>query len=48
LYTLEVSVRSEAIVAGMFGLAGQMMEASANANGGNFKIRLVDTKPAKR
>jgi len=48
MYTLEVSIRSEAMVAGMFGLAGQMMEAAANENGGNFKIRLVDTKAAKR
>jgi hypothetical protein len=48
LYTLEVSIRAEAMVAGMFGLVGQMMEASANENGGNFKIRLVDSKPLKR
>jgi hypothetical protein len=48
LYTLEISIRSEAMVAGMFGLVGQMVEASANENGGNFQIRVVDAKPLKR
>ncbi|MBO0763223.1 MAG: hypothetical protein J2P50_01320 [Hyphomicrobiaceae bacterium] len=42
-YTLEVSLRSEAVVAGMFGLVGMMVEASSNENGGNFQIRVVDS-----
>ncbi|HWE20506.1 MAG TPA: hypothetical protein VG758_25580 [Hyphomicrobiaceae bacterium] len=46
LYTLEVSIRSEAFVAGMFGLVGMMAEASANENGGNFQIRIVESVPA--
>jgi len=48
LYTLEISARSEAVVAGMFGLVGMMVEAAANENGGVFQIRVVDTKPLKR
>ena len=48
LYTLEISIRSEAFVAGMFGLVGMMVEASANENGGNFQIRLVESTAAKR
>jgi hypothetical protein len=48
LYTLEVSIRSEAFVAGMFGVVGMMAEASANENGGNFQIRLVESAPARR
>jgi len=48
LYTLEISARSEAMVAGMFGLVGMMVEAAANENGGAFQIRVVDTKPWKR
>lgn len=48
LYTLEVSIRSEAMVAGMFGLVGMMVEAAANENGGNFQIRVVDSKPLRR
>jgi hypothetical protein len=48
LYTLEVSVRSEAMVAGMFGLVGMMLESAANENGGSFQIRIVDTAPVKR
>jgi hypothetical protein len=48
LYTLEVSIRSEAMVAGMFGLVGQMVEAAANENGGAFQIRVVESKPLRR
>jgi hypothetical protein len=48
LYTLEVSVRSEAMVAGMFGLVGMMVEAAANENGGTFEIRVVDSNPLRR
>jgi hypothetical protein len=48
LYTLEVSIRSEAFVAGMFGLVGMMAEASANENGGNFQIRIVESAPVGR
>ena len=48
LYTLEISVRSEAFVAGMFGLVGMMVEASANENGGNFQVRIVDSAPLRR
>ena len=48
LYTLEVSIRDEAFVAGMFGIVGMMAEAAANENGGNFKIRVVDAKPLRR
>ena len=48
LYTLEVSIRSEAMVAGMFGLVGMMVEAAANENGGAFQIRVVESRPLKR
>jgi hypothetical protein len=48
LYTLEISIRSEAFVAGMFGLVGMMAEAAANENGGTFQIRVVDSAPAGR
>jgi hypothetical protein len=48
LYTLEISIRSEAFVAGMFGLVGMMAEAAANENGGTFQIRVVDSVPARR
>jgi hypothetical protein len=48
LYTLEVSPRTEAAVAGMFGLAGMAVEAAANENGGTYQIRVVDEKPLKR
>jgi hypothetical protein len=48
LYTLEVSPRTEAAVAGMFGLVGMAVEAAANENGGTYQIRVVDEKPFKR
>jgi hypothetical protein len=48
LYTLEVSVRSEAFVAGMFGVVGMVAEAAANENGGTFQIRVIDSKPLRR
>lgn len=48
LYTLEVSVRSEAFVAGMFGVVGMIAEASANENGGTFQIRVIGTKALRR
>jgi hypothetical protein len=44
LYTLEVSIRSEAFVAGMFGVVGMIAESAANENGGNFQIRVVGSK----
>jgi hypothetical protein len=50
LYTMEISPRSEAVVAGaLFGLVGSAIEAAtANENGGaNFQIRIVDEKPVK-
>lgn len=49
LYTLEISPRSEAVVAGLlFGFVGSVVEAAANENGGaNFQIRIVDEKPIK-
>lgn len=50
LYTLEISPRSEAVVAGMlFGFVGSAIEAAtANENGGaNFQVRIVDEKPVK-
>lgn len=49
LYTMEISPRSEAVVAGvLFGLIGSAIEAAANENGGaNFQIRIVDEKPVK-
>jgi hypothetical protein len=46
LYTLEVSLRPEAAVAGMFGLVGVFAEASANENGGSYQIKLVKSEPA--
>ena len=48
LYRLEVSVRGEAFVAGMFGLVGMMAEAAATANGGTFEIRVVGSEPLRR
>ena len=46
LYTLEISPRDEAIVAGaLFGVAGSLVEAAANENGGSFQIKLVDERP---
>jgi hypothetical protein len=48
LYTLEVSPRGEAVMAGaMFGLVGMMVEAAVNENGGTFQIRVVEAKPAR-
>ncbi len=48
LYTLKVSIRTEAMVAGMFGLVGTIAEAAANENGGNFEIRVVGSRPLGR
>lgn len=48
LYTLEISVRSEAMVAGMFGIIGSVVEAAANENGGTFQIRTVSADPLGR
>jgi hypothetical protein len=48
MYTLEVSPRTEAAVAGMFGLVGVFAEAAANENGGSFQIRVVQADPIKR
>lgn len=48
LYTLEVSIRSEAMVAGMFGIIGTVAEAAANENGGTFQIRVVGSRPLHR
>jgi hypothetical protein len=49
LYTMEISPRSEAVVAGaLFGLVGSAIEAASNENGGaNFQIRIIDEKPVK-
>lgn len=48
LYTLEVSPREEAVVAGaIFGLAGTLIEAAANENGGSFQIKLVKERPIR-
>jgi len=44
LYTLEVSVRTEAAVAGMFGVVGVFAEASANENGGSYEIHIVQAE----
>jgi uncharacterized protein YceK len=47
LYTLEISPRTEAAVAGaLFGLVGALVEAGVNQNGGTFQVRVVDAKPA--
>jgi hypothetical protein len=40
-YTMEVSLRGEAAVAGMFGLVGMFAEAAANENGGTYQIQVV-------
>lgn len=46
LYSLEISPRGEAVAAGaIFGLAGALVEAAANDNGGTFQIRVVEEKP---
>ncbi|MGO4682301.1 hypothetical protein [Hyphomicrobium sp. 2TAF46] len=45
-YALEVSPRSEATVARMFGVVGMLAESSANQNGGEFQIRVVE--PAEK
>ena len=42
-YALEVSPRSEATVARMFGVAGMLAESAANQNGGEFQIRVVES-----
>jgi hypothetical protein len=49
LYTLEVSPRMEAAVAGAaFGLVGWAAEAAVNENGGTYEIRVVDAAPIRR
>ena len=48
LYALEISPRSEAVVAGMFGLVGMMVEASVNENGGPFQVRVAEANPLNR
>lgn len=46
LHTLEISPRDEAVVAGaLFGLAGSLVEAAVNENGGSFQIKLIDERP---
>jgi hypothetical protein len=45
LYTMEVSIRTEAAVAGVFGLAGVFAEAAANQNGGSYEIHMVHEDP---
>ncbi|MET0194268.1 MAG: hypothetical protein ABW200_12980 [Hyphomicrobiaceae bacterium] len=45
LYTLEVSPRTEAAVAGvLFGLVGSLVEAGINQNGGTFQVRVTDVQ----
>jgi hypothetical protein len=46
MYELEISPREEAVAAGMFGLAGLLIEAAANENGGSWQIKLVKQGPA--
>lgn len=48
MYSLEVSVREEAAVAGMFGAVGMLAEAASNENGGTFKVRVADSRPVKK
>lgn len=49
LYTLEVSPRMEAAVAGAaFGMIGAAAEAAANENGGTYEIHVVNATPIKR
>ena len=49
LYTLEVSPRMEAAVAGVaFGLVGFAAEAAANQNGGTYEVQVVDAAPLRR
>ncbi len=47
LYALEITPRTEAVVAGMFGLVGMLAEAAANENGGSYKIDVVDARPLR-
>jgi hypothetical protein len=48
LYTLEITARADAAVAGAaFGMAGILAEAAANENGGVFQIRVADVRPVK-
>jgi hypothetical protein len=48
LYTLEITARAEAAVAGVaFGTVGILAEAAANENGGVFQIRVADVRPVK-
>ena len=42
-YALEISPRSEATVARMFGVVGMLAEAASNKNGGEFQIRVVES-----
>jgi hypothetical protein len=47
-YTLEVSPRTEAAVAGAaFGMIGMFAEAAANENGGTYEIRVVEAVPVR-
>src|SRR6185503_3206967 len=49
LYTLEVSPRMEAAVAGVaFGLVSFAAEAAANQNGGTYEVQVVDAAPLRR
>jgi hypothetical protein len=47
-YTLEVTLRGEAAVAGMFGPVGMFAEAAANENGGTYQIQVVQENPMAR
>jgi hypothetical protein len=42
-YAPEISPRSEATVARMFGVVGMLAEAASNQNGGTFQIRVVES-----
>jgi hypothetical protein len=48
MYTLEISPRTEPVVAGIaLGMIGTMLESAVNQNGGPFQVRVADAKPAR-
>lgn len=45
LYTYEITPRDDAVVASMFGLAGQAIDAAASGGAGYFEVNLLNEKP---
>jgi hypothetical protein len=47
LYTYEISPREDAVIGGMFGLAGMLADQAANGNIGYFQVQLVKEEPLR-